>query len=121
MRSSTIVLAALAPAAALVAPAAPLGRVASGRAAGRAAVSMNQRYDDPILNDNIPDPLYDEPSPYKGRVPYGFSEFAEKMNGRAAMMGFVILFLQEAIVGKGVLEQYGAGRAHARPRTAPHR
>ena len=56
---------------------------------------MAQRYDDPILNDDLPDPLYDEPSPYKGRVYYGFSEDAEKFNGRAAMMGFTVLFLQE--------------------------
>merc|ERR1719424_2743419 len=94
-----LLAAALSPAAALVAlPAAP---------AARAAISMNQRYDDPILNDNIKDPVYDGDSPYKGRVPYGFSNFAEKMNGRVAMMGFTILFLQELVVGKGVLEQYG--------------
>jgi len=68
---------------------------------------MNQRWKEPILDESLPDPVFDAPSPYKGRVPYGFSEAAEKFNGRAAMMGFTILFLQELIVGKGVLEQYG--------------
>ena len=80
----------------------PLAAPAATRAA---AITMNQRWKEPILDDSLPDPVFDVPSPYKGRVPYGFSEAAEKLNGRAAMMGFTILFLQELIVGKGVLEQ----------------
>lgn len=48
-----------------------------------------------------------EMEPYKGRVKYGFSNAAERINGRVAMMAFVILYLQEAVVGKGVLTQYG--------------
>jgi len=71
------------------------------------APTMNERWSDAILDDSKPDPIFDIESPYKGRVPYGFSEAAEKLNGRAAMMGFTVLFLQELIVGKGVLEQYG--------------
>ena len=63
----------------------------------RAAVQLNERWSDDILDESKPDPVWDSPSPYKGRVPYGFSNFAEKLNGRAAMMGFTILFLQEAI------------------------
>ena len=66
-----------------------------------------QRWTDPILDESLPDPVFDGKSPYKGRVPYGFSNFAETLNGRVAMMAFVVLFLQEAIVGQGVLSQYG--------------
>jgi hypothetical protein len=80
----------------------PMAAPAATRAA---APTMNQRWKEPILDESLPDPVFDAPSPYKGRVPYGFSEAAEKFNGRAAMMGFTILFLQELIVGKGVLEQ----------------
>ena len=40
-------------------------------------------------------------------MPYGFTNAAEQLNGRAAMMGFTVAYFQEAIVGKGVLEQYG--------------
>ncbi len=61
----------------------------------------------PILDDSLPDPIYDAPSTYKGRVPYGFSTNAELLNGRAAMIGFAILFLQELLFGKGVFELYG--------------
>ena len=69
-----------------------------------AATMTAGRWNDPILDESKPDPVWDEKSPYKGRVPYGFSDSAEKLNGRAAMMGFAILFLQELITGKGVLE-----------------
>ena len=63
--------------------------------------------DDPILDESVPDPVFTEETPYKGRVSYGFSRAAERINGQAAMMGFTVCYLQEAIVGKGVLEQYG--------------
>ena len=53
------------------------------------------------------DPLFQKESGYKGRVPFGFSNYAEKINGRAAMMGFSVAYMQEFVVGKGVLEQYG--------------
>jgi hypothetical protein len=66
-----------------------------------------KRFPEPILNDSIPDPVFDGKSPYKGRVPYGLSTFAEKINGRFAMMGFTILFLQELVFGRGVLDLYG--------------
>ena len=75
-----------------------------GRAHG---VQMESRWTDPILDESKPDPVFDGDSPYKGRVPYGFSNQAELINGRAAMMGFSVLYLQELFVGKGVLEQYG--------------
>merc|ERR1719387_3077814 len=60
-----------------------------------------------ILDPSKPDPVVDDDSGYLGRVPWGFSNNAELLNGRAAMMGFSVAYLQEAIVGKGVLEQYG--------------
>ena len=65
----------------------------------RAAIRLSERWDDKILNPDVPDPVWDEveKSPYTGRVPYGFSATAEKWNGRAAMMGFTILYIQEAI------------------------
>lgn len=73
-------------------------------------VHMSSRWPDAkILDESAPDPVFDDPTPYKGRVPYGFCDFSEKMNGRAAMMAFVVLYLQEAIVGTGVLTQYGLG------------
>lgn len=60
-----------------------------------------------ILDKSVADPVFDSESPYLGRVPYGFSNEAETVNGRAAMMGFAVAYLQEALVGKGLLEQYG--------------
>ena len=33
------------------------------------------------MDENIPDPVYDVPSGYKGRSAFGFNNFAEKMNG----------------------------------------
>lgn len=76
---------------------------------------MSKRWNEPILDESLPDPVYDDQTPYKGRVPYGFSRTAEVLNGRAAMLGFTVLYLQESIVGKGVLEQYGcASVAHIR-------
>lgn len=75
--------------------------------ASRVLLASERWPDAPILDESKDDPVFDRESPYKGRVPYGFSNSAELANGRAAMMGFTILFLQEAIVGQGVLSQYG--------------
>merc|ERR1719201_2947626 len=63
--------------------------------------------DDPLFDPKKPDPIFDDETGYLGRVSYGFSNQAEKINGRAAMMGFSVAYVQEAITGKGVLEQYG--------------
>ena len=68
---------------------------------------MSERWDDPILDDSIPDPVFATETPYKGRVPWGFSNNAEIINGRVAMMGFTVAYLQEAVTGKGVLTLYG--------------
>jgi hypothetical protein len=46
------------------------------------------------------------------KVPYqrtGFVPFAESLNGRLAMMGFVIAIATEALSGKGILGQLGLG------------
>merc|ERR1719263_2521656 len=67
----------------------------------RAAVLAAERWSDPILDDSKPDPVYDDETPYLGRSFTGFVSFAETLNGRAAMMGFTILFLQELVLGKG--------------------
>lgn len=37
----------------------------------------------------------------------GFNEYAERLNGRAAMVGFIIVVLIEFITGKGVLAWLG--------------
>jgi hypothetical protein len=34
---------------------------------------------------------------------FGFNEYAEKLNGRLAMIGFVSLLLMEALTGHGVV------------------
>jgi hypothetical protein len=70
-------------------------------------VQLNARYKEPIFDESIPDPVFDRESGYKGAVPYGFSRTAELLNGRAAMMGFVVVCLQELFAGRGVLQQYG--------------
>lgn len=38
-------------------------------------------------------------------IPQGFTLFSEQLNGRAAMMGFVIAIATEAITGQGILGQ----------------
>lgn len=40
---------------------------------------------------------------------FGFTEVAELLNGRAAMLGIVIGILTELLTGKGILEQLGLG------------
>lgn len=115
MRSSSLVLAASVGSAAAfgVGPAALPASSVAVRAP--AAAMMAERWNDPILDESKPDPVWDDKSPYKGRVPYGFSNSAEKLNGRAAMMGFTILFLQELITGKGVLELCKKNRQNTGP------
>ena len=63
--------------------------------------------EEPIFDKKLEDPIFERDTGYKGRVKYGFSSYAEQLNGRVAMMGFSIAYCQEAIVGKGVLQQYG--------------
>merc|ERR1719263_650181 len=65
--------------------------------------------DEPILDEGIPDPVFEraEPSPYTGRTRYGFVSYAETLNGRTAMLAFFGLFFLEAITGKGIVGLLG--------------
>lgn len=38
---------------------------------------------------------------------FGFTTYAELLNGRVAMLGFVIGILTELLTGKGILAQLG--------------
>jgi hypothetical protein len=38
---------------------------------------------------------------------FGFTQFAETLNGRLAMLGFVIAIATEFLTGKGILSQLG--------------
>ncbi len=40
---------------------------------------------------------------------FGFSEYAERLNGRAAMIGFSLTLVIEYVTGQGVLEWLGLG------------
>ena len=71
------------------------------------ATMADKWQDDPLFDPKKPDPIFDDETGYLGRVSYGFSNQAEKINGRAAMMGFSVAYVQEAITGKGVLTMYG--------------
>ena len=52
------------------------------------------------------DAAFDSDGLYKGAAKNGFVAYAETLNGRLAMLGFVICFLQEALFGQGVLSLY---------------
>ena len=46
------------------------------------------------------------------KIPYqrtGFVPFAESLNGRLAMLGFVIGLATELLTGQGILSQIGLG------------
>lgn len=38
-------------------------------------------------------------------IPQGFTFFSETLNGRAAMLGFTLALVTEAITGKGIVGQ----------------
>lgn len=38
---------------------------------------------------------------------FGFNEYAERLNGRAAMIGFILVVIIEYVTGKGVLAWLG--------------
>lgn len=38
---------------------------------------------------------------------YGFNQYAERLNGRAAMMGFILTIALEFFTGKGLLALLG--------------
>lgn len=39
------------------------------------------------------------------KIPQGFTSFSEQLNGRAAMMGFILALTTEALTGKGIIGQ----------------
>lgn len=41
-------------------------------------------------------------------VPQGFTSFSEQLNGRAAMIGFILAVATEAITGQGIVGQIGS-------------
>ena len=47
----------------------------------------------------------DEDKPQLQKIPQGFTLFSEQLNGRAAMMGFILALTTEAITGKGIIGQ----------------
>jgi hypothetical protein len=40
---------------------------------------------------------------------FGFNEYAERLNGRAAMIGFALTLIIEYVTGQGLLEWLGLG------------
>lgn len=42
------------------------------------------------------------------KIPQGFTAFSEQLNGRAAMIGFALAIVTEALTGKGVIGQVAA-------------
>ncbi|HEY9878945.1 MAG TPA: hypothetical protein V6D29_10845 [Leptolyngbyaceae cyanobacterium] len=46
-------------------------------------------------------------TPNLQRPKTGFNDYAERLNGRAAMVGFVLVVLIELVTGKGVLTWLG--------------
>lgn len=41
-------------------------------------------------------------------IPQGFTMFSEQLNGRAAMMGFILAVATEALTGQGIVGQIGS-------------
>ncbi|MBW4652903.1 MAG: hypothetical protein KME20_07745 [Kaiparowitsia implicata GSE-PSE-MK54-09C] len=46
-------------------------------------------------------------TPNIDRPKFGFNDYAERLNGRAAMMGFVITLAIEYVTGQGLLSWLG--------------
>jgi hypothetical protein len=46
-------------------------------------------------------------TPNQEEPKFGFNPYAERLNGRAAMLGFVLTLLIEFITGQGVLSWLG--------------
>ncbi len=38
---------------------------------------------------------------------FGFNEYAERLNGRAAMIGFILMMIIEYVTGQGVIAWLG--------------
>jgi hypothetical protein len=46
-------------------------------------------------------------TPIINRPKSGFNDYAERLNGRAAMVGFVVVVLIELVTGQGILALLG--------------
>ena len=90
---------------------APLAPRPTARARGTSMAE--NRFSETILDESVPDPIYDVEVDYLGKSANGFTQTAETWNGRAAMAGFTICFLQEIVLGKGAaacfLQRSGVG------------
>jgi hypothetical protein len=64
--------------------------------------------DDQLLDPRVIEPRMDLASP-ESESGWGFHRRAELLNGRLAMLGFVIGLVVEAISGQGILQQLGLG------------
>mmetsp|Transcript_126844 Transcript_126844/g.224774 ORF Transcript_126844/g.224774 Transcript_126844/m.224774 type:complete len:158 (-) Transcript_126844:83-556(-) len=72
------------------------------------AIPPEKRWpDEPLFDPLKPDPVFDLPEPDYKNPGIGIVPGAEKLNGRLAMIGFTIAFIQESIFNKGLLEFYG--------------
>jgi len=47
------------------------------------------------------------PTPNLPEPKFGFNDYAERLNGRAAMIGFILVLLIEGLTGQGVLSWLG--------------
>ncbi len=46
-------------------------------------------------------------APKLGQPKFGFNDYAERLNGRAAMIGFVAALIVEYVTGQGVMSWLG--------------
>ena len=60
-------------------------------APARAAPPSNPAWRGTVLDESLPDPVFDDTYEYKGRSKVGFVTYAELLNARMAMMGFTTL------------------------------
>lgn len=49
--------------------------------------------------------MKDSGIPEVPKIPQGFTAFSEQLNGRAAMIGFLLAVVTEAITGRGIIGQ----------------
>ncbi|KGF72273.1 CAB/ELIP/HLIP family protein [Neosynechococcus sphagnicola sy1] len=52
-------------------------------------------------------PIQPTTTPKLEEPKFGFSEYAERLNGRAAMIGFILTLIIEFVTGKGLLSWLG--------------
>lgn len=54
-----------------------------------------------------PTPIQPTTTPKLEEPKFGFNEYAERLNGRAAMIGFALALAIEYVTGKGILSWLG--------------